>query len=171
MRKGASLNTSVIAAIRNHHAQLSAELQERTAAVLRAAQRREDKAALAGLCDWYRVRLLPRIVAEEQALYGPGLELAPVRLLVRAMLSEHRALVRLVAELALARQSFQAATLAASAQSLFNAHLANEENLLLPALDSAGWDLTQALDGMQEVLGYGTTSQAPGLGGAPGREM
>jgi hypothetical protein len=136
-------NTAAITAIRTHHAQLNAELRELTAAVLSAAQRGEDRTALAGLCDWYRITLLPHIAAEEHTLYSPGRELAPVRLLVHAMLDEHCALVRLVAELALAQKVVRAATLAASAQSLFNAHLAKEDHLLLPALDRAGWDLTQ----------------------------
>jgi hypothetical protein len=162
-------NTTVIAAVRAHHAQLSAELRERTAAVLSAAERGEDTTALASLCDWYRGELLPHLVAEEQALYGAGLELAPVRLLVRAMLEERRALVTVVAELALARRAFQAATLAASAQSLFNVHLTKENDLLLPALDGAGWDLATALGGMHEIVGDDGPSRSPRLGSRPGR--
>jgi uncharacterized protein (DUF2249 family) len=157
-------NASVIDAIKAHHSELAAELSTRTKAVLWAARKGDCASAREQLHDWYRAELLPHIVAEEQALYSPASELDATRLLVCGMLAEHRALVSLVADLALARAPFDVATIAASAEALFDVHLSKENDLLLPALDIAGLDLAVALEGMHEVLGHSAPSQAHGCG-------
>ena len=146
-------NVGTITAIRAHHAELAAQLQARTAAVLAAAQHGDGGTVRDALHDWYRAELMPHIVAEEKALYSAASELDVTRLLVDGMLAEHRALVGLIADLALAQEVFDVATAAASARALFTVHLAKENDLLLPALDEAGLDLAALLNGMHEVLG------------------
>jgi uncharacterized protein (DUF2249 family) len=106
------------------------------------------------LHEWYRAVLLPHIIAEEEALYSQAADFDTTRLLVSGMLVEHRALVTLMAELALARQPLDVATISASALALFRTHLIKENDLLLPALDAAGLDLAAALDGLQDVAGH-----------------
>jgi uncharacterized protein (DUF2249 family) len=148
-----SSNTAVIDAIRAHHSQLGAELHERTNAVLVAAEHGDCANPRAALHEWYQSTLLPHIVAEEQTLYSAASELDAARLLVCAMLSEHRTLVSLAADLAFTRAPFETATIAASAQVLLTTHLDKENDLLLPALDAAGLELASLLDGMHEILG------------------
>lgn len=148
-----SSNAPVIDTIRAHHAQLSDDLRYRTAALLAAARRGECEIERLALHDWYRTELVPHALAEEQTLYRAAEELDATRLLVHGMLAEHRALVTSIADLALAREPFETALAAASAASLFDVHLGKENDLLLPALDSAGVSLGELLDGMHDVLG------------------
>lgn len=155
-----STNAEVIETINAHHAELAAQLRDRTVALLAAAKRGDCATACIALHDWYRDELMPHIVAEEDVLYSAAAELDNVRLLVSGMHSEHRALVRLIADLALAREPFETALLAESAQVLFAVHLSKENELLLPALDAAGLDLAAVLDGMHEILGSAAESSA-----------
>ena len=149
-------NQLVIERIRAHHTELATRLHELTWAVLTATKQSTngnwvtDRDALHG---WYRDELLPHIVAEEQALYSAASELDATRLLVCGMLTEHRTLVSVIAELALARETFETAMIAAVAQALLTGHLGKENDLLLPALDTAGVDLGALLEGMHDLLG------------------
>ena len=147
-----SRNQAAIAAVEAHHAELAGQLHALTAAVLDAARTDDGGAARGQLHAWYREQLMPHIVAEELALYGPALELDVTRLLVCGMLAEHKALILLVAEMALEPTTFAAATAAAAAQALFSVHLDKENDLLLPALDDVGMDLAAVLDGMHEIM-------------------
>ncbi|HEU5007828.1 MAG TPA: DUF2249 domain-containing protein [Jatrophihabitantaceae bacterium] len=151
-------NDTVITAIRGHHDEMAAQLGELTAAVLSAAAAGDCTQAQRRLHDWYRTELLPHAVAEERALYSEGAEIETMKLLICAMLAEHRQLVSLIAELALAHEPFQVATVAAAAQAVFTVHLGKENDLLLPALDQAGVDLATSLDGMHEVLGQSASA-------------
>lgn len=160
-------NQLVIERIRAHHTELATRLHELTWAVLTATKQSTngnwvtDRDALHG---WYRDELLPHIVAEEQALYSAASELDATRLLVCGMLTEHRTLVSVIAELALARETFETAMIAAVAQALLTGHLGKENDLLLPALDTAGVDLGALLEGMHDLLG----AASPGAGGTCG---
>ena len=153
-------NAEVIETIRAHHAELARQLHERTRALLAAAQVGDCTTARDELHGWYREELMPHIVAEEGALYGPAEELDATRLLVCGMLAEHRTLVSLIADLALARRPFETALAAASAEALFTVHLSKENDLLVPALDAGGLDLAALLDGMHEILG--ASAEEPG---------
>jgi uncharacterized protein (DUF2249 family) len=153
-------NAKVITAIRAHHAQLAEALRERTNAVLSATAAGECDRQRVALHVWYRDELMPHIVAEERALYSAGADIDSTRLLVRAMLTEHKDLVGRVAELALTLSAIDVATTAAAAHALFCSHLGKENDLLLPALDAAGVDLGAALDGMHEILGHSHEHQA-----------
>lgn len=146
-------NAEVIDTIRAHHAQLAAQLQERTAAVLAAARQGDCAAPRTRLHDWYRTELIPHAIAEERTLYSAAEKIDTTTLLIQGMLAEHQALVSLIADLALAEAPFDIALAASSAQSLFTVHLGKENDLLLPALDAAGVGLGALLDGMHELLG------------------
>jgi uncharacterized protein (DUF2249 family) len=159
----ASANVSLIEAIRGHHAQLAEELASRTKAVLAAAVDGDWAGTRDRLHDWYRAELMPHIVAEEQALYSRGGDVQATALLVLGMLAEHRALVAMIADLALAQRPSDVVPVAASAQALFTVHLEKENELLLPALDDAGVDLGAALAGMHDLLGS-AQAQAAGCG-------
>ena len=149
-------NQLVIERIRAHHTELATRLHELTWTVLTAAKHNTNGNWVIerdALHTWYRDELLPHIVAEEQALYSAASELDATRLLVCGMLTEHRTLVSVIAELALARDTFETAMIAAVAQALLTGHLGKENDLLLPALDTAGVDLGALLDGMHDLLG------------------
>jgi uncharacterized protein (DUF2249 family) len=163
-------NTAVISAIRAHHAHLAGQLRALTADVLTSARAGGDAApARTALQDWYRTELVPHAVAEEHALYSEGAELERTRLLIDGMIAEHRSLVGLIGELGLARSAFDASTVAASALALFEVHLSKENDLLLPALDKAGIELTAVLDGMHEILGgHDHDAEAAGTDGGCG---
>jgi uncharacterized protein (DUF2249 family) len=147
-------NHAVADAIRTHHDELSAQLRERTSVLLAAIRSGDADAARDQLHQWYQTELLPHAVAEEATLYAAGADLDATRLLVQGMLAEHRALVSLIAQLALAEDPLDTVAAATSAQHLFTVHLAKENDLLLPALDQAGLDLAPLLAGMHELLGH-----------------
>ncbi|MEO9138701.1 MAG: hemerythrin domain-containing protein [Jatrophihabitans sp.] len=160
-----SPNSVVIDAIRAHHAQLAEQLHDHTDAVVAAARRGEFGPERTALHDWYRSELIPHAMAEEQSLYSPAAELDPTALLVRGMVAEHRSLVSLIADLALASDPVDVAATAVAARAVFDIHLSKENDLLLPALDQAGLDLHKILDGMHEILGHEDTSaEADGCG-------
>jgi uncharacterized protein (DUF2249 family) len=160
--RAGSPNEAAIGAIRAHHAELAQQLDTRTDAVLAAARSGECGRERDALHDWYQAELMPHIVAEEQALYGPAADLAATRLLISGMLAEHRLLVSLIADLALASGPSQAATTAIAAQAVFTVHLSKENDLLLPALDQAGLNLASILNGMHEILGHPPDDAAHG---------
>jgi uncharacterized protein (DUF2249 family) len=148
-----SANDRVVAAIERHHATLADELRLLTARVLDHARTGDYEASRAALVTWFTLELLPHAQAEEEALYSAGADLETTQLLVTGMVAEHRALAALVAALETATDPVSVAAAAAAARALFEVHLAKENDLLLPALDAAGFDLGEALDGMRAILG------------------
>jgi uncharacterized protein (DUF2249 family) len=155
----ARTNDEVIAAIREHHAQLAEQETALTGAVISGDV---GRAARDRLVDWYRTVLIPHTEAEERALYALAAELGATRLLVAGMLAEHRMLVSLLDGVADATGDLDAAAAASAIHAVFSVHLSKENDLLLPALDVAGSDLAAALDGMHEILGHGTDPSPPG---------
>ncbi|HQR79274.1 MAG TPA: hemerythrin domain-containing protein [Actinomycetota bacterium] len=152
-------NAEVIDMIRGHHDALARRLDEKTDALLAAAEEGDASDERRELDAWYRNELIPHALAEEATLYLAGDALEPTSLLVQGMLDEHRAIVAAVDELAAAQTALSMALAAACARSLFSVHLVKENDLLLPALDAAGLDLTVLLEGMHDILG---ASQHPG---------
>jgi len=146
-------NADVIAAIAHHHTALADQLSALTTAVIDGARSGSFDKPRADLVAWFATELLPHARAEETALYSAGSLLESTRLLVDAMVAEHRALEVLVTDLGNVHDAFAVAVAAGSAKALFAVHLAKENELLLPALDSAGVDLGAALAGMHEILG------------------
>ena len=157
-------NVSVITAIKDHHSELTTDLQARTAQVLAQAHGEQLRHATQELDRWCRAELLPHAAAEETTIYAAGTTLEPTRLLVAAMIAEHRGLEKAVDAVAQARDGVAAVAAASAAQALFGAHLAKENDLLLPALDSAGVDLAPLLEGMHELLGEAEPAAHAGCG-------
>ena len=146
-------NAQVIAAIARHHTALAAELAALADDVIAGARVGRFEAARTELVAWFATELMPHAHAEEAVLYAAGSRLEATRLLVAAMTAEHRALDLLVTDLESIHDAFAVAVAAGSAHALFTVHLAKENDLLLPALDAAGIDLSAALAGMHELLG------------------
>jgi uncharacterized protein (DUF2249 family) len=146
-------NAEVIAAIAHHHTALADQLATLTTAVIDGARSGSFDKPQGDLIAWFATELLPHARAEETTLYSSGSLLGSARLLVEAMVAEHRALEVLVTDLGNVHDAFAVAVAAGSAKALFAIHLDKENDLLLPALDLAGVDLGAALTGMHEILG------------------
>ena len=159
-----SRNATVIAAITGHHAQLSEQLHGLTEAVLAAAPSGHYEPARKQLLGWYTTELLPHALAEERALYRPAQELPDARLLVQGMLAEHRELEKAIMRISNADSPVAVVAAAAAAHAVFTIHLSKENDLLLPALDAAGVDLAEVLEGMHELLGH-AAAEAPAAAG------
>jgi uncharacterized protein (DUF2249 family) len=180
------MNTVVIAsteadaqaaeAVEQHHAQMAGELALRTEALLAAAAAYdEDRAveARAALVQWATHELVPHALAEEQAMYPAARARPEGRLLVDGMLGEHEVVKALVDELSSAADPVRAAAAARALKVVFDAHLAKENELVLPLLVSApDVSVAELLGGMHELLGghgeAGRTEAGPGHSEAGG---
>ncbi len=158
----------VVSAIRTHHEQLEQAVAAGALAVRDAADRLGDVApARDALVQLLLEEVLPHAAAEERTLYDVAGTMPRTELLVRAMVAEHRRLEGLVGELARARTSGAMAADAGAVRALFEAHLAKENDELLPALVAADVDLGRLLEGMHEILGG---EAGPDAAGEPGGE-
>ncbi|HET7831158.1 MAG TPA: hemerythrin domain-containing protein [Candidatus Limnocylindrales bacterium] len=141
-------------AIAAHHVELSTEIRRRVQALESAVREGAQHAdATRAVLDYLDGELLPHAAAEERALYPAG-DRGPTALLVRAMLDEHRRIVAAVGDLRGAGDGVTAATAAAAVLALFEAHLAKENDYLVPALVAdPDVDLAALLEGMHALVG------------------
>ncbi|MEU7873713.1 hemerythrin domain-containing protein [Dactylosporangium sp. NPDC049140] len=157
---------SAAAAIVRHYAELSAALGELAAELIIAAEiggLRPAYTARDALVGWVRAELLPHAFAEEEALYPAAARQPAGRLLVEGMLAEHQAIAALVDELETASSPVVAAAAGRALRAVFEAHLAKENELVVPLLAEApGVDLVGLLAGMHELIGE---AEAPASGG------
>ena len=157
--------SETLEAILRHHEQLKQAVATRAAAVVDAAERLADVTPHRdALVELLRGEVLPHAMAEESTLYDVGSRLAPSRLLVAAMVAEHRHLQALVEALASARTPVSMAATALAVRTLFDAHLVKENDQLLPALVLERVDLAGLLGGMRELLGEGVGEVEQGGG-------
>lgn len=133
-----SADDIALAALLDKHAQLRRDLDERVAALREAvATSQPTLEPLAEVVSYIRGVVLPVLVAQEEGLY-PHLSDAGLRLLVAALVTEHRDLEwrcgALNAALAGARPALDALGLAEGFAAVFGVHLAKQAEYLLPAL-------------------------------------
>lgn len=144
-------------AVEQHHAQLAGSLALRVEGLVAAAANRNDVAAQRSreeLVGWLQRELVPHARAEEQAMYPLAQARPEGRLLIDGMLAEHTVLTGLVTEVAQAADPVRAAVAARALQTMFEAHLAKENELVLPLLaGAADVSLAEVLHGMHELLG------------------
>jgi hemerythrin-like domain-containing protein len=106
------------------------------------------------LVDWCRAELVPHAVAEESTLYRPVAESDAGSLLVEGMLEEHRTIYRLVDELEQATDPVRAVATVGALEAVVSAHLAKEDDELLPLLVHSPYiALADALQGLEELVG------------------
>jgi uncharacterized protein (DUF2249 family) len=153
-------------AVRAHHAELAGALALRTSTLLAAASAGDAEAAeraRTALAAWCRAELVPHALAEESAMYPAGRALPEGRLLVESMLAEHAVLTGLVDEVERGGDAVAAAAAARALRVLFDAHLAEENDLLLPLLLAApGVSVADLLGGMHALLGgHGAADAEP----------
>jgi uncharacterized protein (DUF2249 family)/iron-sulfur cluster repair protein YtfE (RIC family) len=140
--------------VEQHHAEMAGRLDLLTADVVRAARTDRAEASRQELLTWLRDELVPHATAEEQTLYPAAAEIAEARLLVEAMLAEHVLIHRLVADLDAASDPVEAAGIARAIETVFDSHLAKENDQLIPTLvASPAYSVAEMLEGMHELLG------------------
>lgn len=164
-------------AVEEHHAALAGSLAvQATALADLAGTGWTDEAdrARAQLLTWCRKELVPHALAEEGSLYAAAAQQPEARLLVEAMLAQHRAILGLVDALDTARDSVSAAVAAGALRSLFEVHLAAENDQILPLLVAApGVAVAELLGDLHELVGgsahaHGTKAEAEAGHGACG---
>lgn len=140
--------------VEQHHAEMAGRLDLLTADVVRSARTDRADATRQALLVWLRDELVPHATAEEQTLYPAAAQIVETRLLVEAMLAEHVLIHRLVADLEAASDPVEAAALARALETVFDSHLAKENDQLIPTLvASPAYSVAQMLEGMHELLG------------------
>jgi uncharacterized protein (DUF2249 family)/iron-sulfur cluster repair protein YtfE (RIC family) len=146
-----------VEAVKNHHAQLAGTLALQVEALIDAAARGDlpgAGAASDALVRWCQGELVPHALAEEQAMYPKAHEDPRARMLVDAMLAEHRDLLALVEAIEQATGPVRAAANAQALRSLFDSHLVKENERILPLLaESSEVSLAEILGGMHDLLG------------------
>jgi uncharacterized protein (DUF2249 family) len=150
-------DATAVDAVRAHHAELAGGLAVHVATLLSSAAARDGagsaraRAAAGAFC---REHLLPHAAAEERTLYPAAAAAERLRLLVDAMVLEHRVLESLVEQVTTADDPVQAAASGHALRVLFETHLAKEEDFLLPAVAAdPAVSLAGVLAGMHELLG------------------
>jgi len=136
-----------------HHAVLADEVARRVDA-LRVAVERQDhyETAVAELLAYLAKEVLPHAMAEEHTLYQAAAVKADLAETVAGMVDEHRKLVSLAERLAMAGDGVLAAAEAEAIRALFTAHVAKENELILPTLAAdAGVDLSGLLVQMHRL--------------------
>jgi uncharacterized protein (DUF2249 family) len=158
-------------AVEQHHAQLAGSLALRVEGLVAAAaagNHATAERARGELVAWCQAELVPHALAEEKAMYPVAQARPEGRLLVEGMLAEHVVITGLVDELERTADPVRAAAAARALQTMFDSHLAKENELVLPVLVSApDVSLADILGGMHELLGGHEHQEAPesGCGG------
>ncbi len=154
-------DSEALDAVVNHHATMSGALAVRAQAVVDAASRGDVGAAeqaRADLSTWCERDLVPHALAEEKTLYPAARQSEPARLLIDAMLDEHRTITETVSALSrpLAQpgDEVRAAASATALRALFESHLWKENELVLPVLAArTDVSLTDLVGDIHELLG------------------
>ena len=160
-------DAAAVEAVKAHHAELSGALAARVDTLVRLAARGGGDAVTTGaredLVRFCATELLPHAAAEEAALYPVAATDDRARLLVEAMIAEHRVLERLVGDLRDGLDPVPAAATATAVRVLFDVHLAKENDLILPLIaGDPARSLAAALAGMHELLGPESHQDAGG---------
>lgn len=134
------------------HAELLARLTEHTEAFTGAvASGSSPQSARADLVAFLRTELLPHTQLEDALLYT-AVRTDKTVLLARAMQDEHRMLAALIGEVEVLPSPVDAAIAAGALAVLCEVRITQENAHLLPALESAGLDLSGLLGDRPELV-------------------
>lgn len=158
-------------AVVQHHAQLAGALalKVESLAALARAGKPLDEEVRSDLVGWCRTELVPHALAEEGTLYRVAAQQPEGRLLVEAMLAEHKLIVSLVDDLELAIHPVSVAITAGALRVLFEAHLTKENEQVLPLLVGLPEvSVAELLGDLSELIGsssdHGADSSEQGCG-------
>lgn len=157
-------DAEAVEAITSHHAQLAGQLGVLTEAIVSAVERGADfEPARAAALAFLTGELLPHAAAEEQRLYPAATSTERARPLVESMIAAHRIIGSLVDGIR-KEPPVRAAGSAQALRVLFDAHLVDENERILPIVAAdPDVSLVEVTDGMHELLG----DAHPGNGAAP----
>jgi uncharacterized protein (DUF2249 family) len=152
--------------VETHHAAMAGELRVLTERLVHAGPRApEADAARRDLVAWCERELLPHATAEERDLYPAARSLDGGRFLVDVLIGEHEDIVRLVRAIS-ETDGLVSATAAVALKAIVEAHLAEEDDLLLPLLANApGVSLADLVAGIREPLDGAGDVNAVGCAG------
>ena len=157
-----------------HHAQLGEELARRADAVSAAVTAgRPYGAGVASLITYLAEEVLPHATAEEKNIYPAAAARADMAAMVGEMIAEHIMLSALSARLAAVTDPASAAGQAQQVATLFAAHAAKENDVLLPALlGDESVDLAVLLGQMHEGIEQAhDPGSGPATAGAAGHQQ
>lgn len=157
-------DAQAVEAVMQHHAELAGALGRHIERTLNTAISGDllaaDKAK-AALLQWCDTELIPHALAEEASMYPKAHEDPTARLLVDAMISEHRDIVALIQKIRTTSNPVLVAAKAKALGALFDSHLIKENEQILPLLAaSKEVSLAEILGGMHELLGSGSDAKA-----------
>lgn len=162
-------DAQAVEAVIEHHAQLAGALARHVERLLNTAVGGDEHAAdnaRTSLIHWCETELIPHALAEEASMYPLAHEDPSARLLIDAMIAEHREILLLVEEIRVASTPILAAANAKALGVLFDSHLVKENEQILPLLASSkDVSLATILEGMHELLGEATQNSEGGCGG------
>lgn len=122
------------AMLREQHAGLVADLEALVDRLAGAPDRASCAAAQSELVAWTRTQLGPHAAGDEATLYRAAYRSRSGRLLVDALLSQHRVILGLVDEVEAARDRCSATAWAGALLLVVVEHVGTEDDLLLPML-------------------------------------
>lgn len=150
-------DAQAVEAVMEHHAELAGALGRHIEQALNTAISGDLPAlekAKQALIQWCETELIPHALAEEASMYPQAHKDPTARLLVDAMISEHRDIVALIQKIRTASNPVLVAAEANALGALFDSHLVKENEQILPLLAaSKDVSLAQILGGMHELLG------------------
>jgi uncharacterized protein (DUF2249 family) len=141
--------------IKEHHAQLAGNLTVLTEAMLTAAEHGGDVGtARAAAVKFVTEQLLPHAAAEENALYPAAARDERARPLIESMIAAHRVIGTLAERIRNERSALRATAAAEALRVVFDAHLADENERILPIVAAdPDVSLADVTHGMHELLG------------------
>lgn len=157
-------DAEAVETIKSHHAQLAVSLAALTEAMLAAAERGGDvEATRAATVRFVSEELLPHAVAEEDALYPAAARDDRARPLIESMIAAHRVIGVLAERIRSEPSGLRAAAAAEALRVVFDAHLADENDRILPLVAAdPGVSLAEVTHGMHELLGHQAHADAAG---------
>lgn len=150
-------DAQAVEAVMEHHAELAGALGRHIERLLNTAisgDLHASEKAKGALLEWCETELIPHALAEEASMYPKAHEDPSARLLIDAMIAEHRDIVALIQRIRTAESPVFVAAQAKALGTLFDSHLAKENEQILPLLAAAqDVSLAQILGGMHALLG------------------
>lgn len=141
--------------IKHHHAELAVRVTALTEALLSAAEQGRDvEAPRAAALEFLTGELLPHAAAEEGRLYPAAARTERVGPLIESMIAVHRIIGTLVERIRSESSPVRATAAAEALRVLFDAHLTDENERILPVVAADPQiSLAELTQGMHELLG------------------
>ena len=156
-------DAEAVEAIKTHHAQLAGRLATLADGMLAAVESGGDVDAWrTAMLDFLATELVPHAAAEEDTLYPAAARTERARPLIESMIAMHRVIGGLVDQVRTASSPVRAAAAAHALRVVFDAHLVDENERILPIVAAdPDVSLTDVTDGLHELLG-GHAAEATG---------